>query len=302
MTVSKRTRRALLGTIGFVGVVLGASPAFGDPGATDPVSAQLFFERGRDAAARGDASEACRDFEESLRYDLAVGTLFNLARCEEQLGRFASAWQHLREGLDRLEANDPRRSQAADAATALEPRVPHLEVRLAPGAKGRVFRDGVELASPSLGTPLPMNPGRHTLVVRAKGRADNVYDVDLHEGDQRTIFVAAGDAAALDAAASTSPLRTIGWIAGGTGLAALGIGLVSGAVAFGHSSVVDDHCDATHVCDQEGLDALSSAKTFGGIATVAVVASAVLVSAGVVCLLVGKGPTTTGATPPLVRF
>jgi tetratricopeptide (TPR) repeat protein len=282
------------------GHVLADSPV------SDAASAQLFFERGRQAAMRGDAAEACKNFEESLRLDLAVGTLFNLARCEEDLGRFASAWQHLREGIDLLEDKDPRRRQALAAATALEPRVPQLDVQLAPGTEGRVFRDGVELASLSLATPLPVNPGRHAVVVRASGRAEATYDVELREGEHRTLVVAPGPAPSVSAdspKSRSSTLRTTGWITAGAGAASLGAGLVAGALALERSVVVHDHCDDTNTCDGRGLDALASSKELGAIATVTLAAGAALIAAGVVFLLIGKDPTSTATAPStMLRF
>jgi hypothetical protein len=288
----------------------GSTLARADVPASDGASAQVFFERGRQAAARGDAAEACKNFEESLRLDLAVGTLFNLARCEQDLGRLANAWQHLREGIDRLEEKDPRRKQAIAAANELEPRVPRLAVKLAPGTSGKVFRDGVELASLSLASPLPVNPGHHVIVVRASGRAEASYEVDLREGEQRTIDVAPGktlpgeSSDRAQAKPRSSPLRTTGWATAGVGAGALAVGLVTGAIALERSLVVHDHCDDANVCDDTGMDALASSKQFGGIATVTTIAGAALIATGVVLVILGKTPpTTTGSSPSTVfRF
>ena len=130
-------KRACFGCVG-VGLLLVATGAAADDGGgapklpsnmqstpppSDAVSAQLFFQRGRDAATGGDASAACSFFEESLRFESAVGTLFNLASCKTDLGELASAWQYLREGIDRLDERDPRRKAAEATSRALESRV-----------------------------------------------------------------------------------------------------------------------------------------------------------------------------------
>ncbi|HVH46086.1 MAG TPA: hypothetical protein VM925_27240, partial [Labilithrix sp.] len=271
--------------------------ALADAPTSDGASAQVFFERGRQAAARGDAAEACKNFEESLRLDLAVGTLFNLARCEQDLGRLANAWQHLREGIDRLEEKDPRRKPALAAANEFEPRVPRLAVKLAPGASGQVLRDGVELASLSLGSPLPVNPGHHVIVVRAVNHADASYEVDLREGEQRTLVVAPGlSASPKEPKPRSSPLRTTGWATAGVGAGALAVGLVTGAIALERSFVVHDHCSDVNLCDDTGMNALATSKQFGGIATVTTIAGAALIATGVVLVILGKTPpTTTGA-------
>lgn len=292
-------------------IVLGAlgAPATALAEPADTVSAQVFFERGRDAAARHDPTEACRNFEESLRLDVAVGTLFNLANCEEQLGRVASAWQHLHEGIDRLDANDPRREQAIASAKALESQLPRLDVRLAPGASGHVMRDGVELEGLSLGSSLPVNPGLHMVTVRAEGRADARYEVTLAKGEQRSLVVAPGlpknDSVATKT--TTHPaLRATAWVTGGVGAAGLGLGLVTGALAWDKSKTIHEHCDTNGTCDDEGLDALSSSKPLTTISTIGCAAGAALLATGIVLWFVSK-PTlererVAAGPPALVRF
>src|SRR5690242_9683425 len=67
-----------------------------DPARDREVADALFWE-GRAAADAGDFATACEKFAQSLRLDAAAGTLFNLAHCEERVGRFASALGHYRE-------------------------------------------------------------------------------------------------------------------------------------------------------------------------------------------------------------
>lgn len=287
------------------GASFSASARAEGPPSTDAAAAQLFFERGRDAASRGDAAAACQNFEESLRLDLAVGTLFNLARCEQDLGRLASAWQHLREGIDRLEEHDPRRAPALAAADELEPRVPRLEVRLANQAEGRVFRDGVELANLSLGTALPVNPGVHTVTVKKAGHVDAKYTIELAEGASRTIDVAPGPP---DVHSNETPparggaLRTAGWIAGGVGVASLGVGLVTGAFALERSNVAHAHCDSSGACDQRGLDALDASKNLGALSTATVAVGAGLLVGGLLLVVLGKPSASATARPAVVQF
>jgi hypothetical protein len=257
------------------------------PSESDSVSAQVFFERGREAAAKGNQTEACEAFEESLRLELAVGTLFNLAQCEEALGKVASAWQHLHEGLDRLDANDRRRGPAQASADALERRLPWLTVTLAPGASGKVFRDGVELSPASLGTALPQNPGRHVVTVRAPGHAETRTEVTLALGERRSLTVDAGPA---DSQVPASSNRVPLWIATGTSAAALGVGLVTGGLALSRSNVVDGHC-AGRVCDPEGTDALAAGKRFGNVSTAAFATAGVAGGLAVVLWFVYRAKT-----------
>ena len=59
----------------------------------DPAAAEWLFREGRALMKKGDFAPACAKLAESQRLDPAVGTLMNLAECEERIGRTASAWQ-----------------------------------------------------------------------------------------------------------------------------------------------------------------------------------------------------------------
>src|SRR5262249_53016185 len=150
--------------------------------------------RAKDALAAGDIAKACADFAESQRLDPAAGTLLNLADCEERQGKLATAWQHFAEARDKLPRGGFRHPLAQERIDALAPRVPHLTLRLEPGAPAdaRAFRDGVELGLPSLGLALPIDPGKHVLVVRASGFADAPVEYVADPGEQRVMTLSMG--------------------------------------------------------------------------------------------------------------
>src|SRR5262249_28906373 len=142
-----------------LGSSLGLSAGAARADRRDPVTAEALFRAGRAAADRGDFASACSQFEESNRLDPAVGTMFNLAACDEQLGKIASAWQLFREVSQRLPPGDERIALADTRANALEPKLPKLSLQLARVPEGTVvLRDGVELGSASLTLPLPVDP------------------------------------------------------------------------------------------------------------------------------------------------
>src|SRR5947209_4053467 len=122
----------------------------------DPIAAEALFRNGRARMEAGDVAGACPKFAESLRLDYAPGSLLNLAACEEELGRLATAWQHYVHLSELLPATDERRGYARERATKLERRIPRLTIRLARSDLGvRVSRDDVELGRASLGEALP---------------------------------------------------------------------------------------------------------------------------------------------------
>jgi hypothetical protein len=154
-------------------LLIALAPAAARAQARDPAAAEALFREGRALSDAGDIAGACAKFRESDRLDPAVGTVFNIADCEERLGRVARAWTLFDEVAQRLPVTDKRRAVAQQRAAALEPRLPKLSIRLAAKAPAgaRVVRDGVELGSASLGTPLPVDPGEHVVIRRDRERS-----------------------------------------------------------------------------------------------------------------------------------
>lgn len=289
----------------------------------DRAGAEALFRAGRDAAERGDYATACQRFEESNRLDPALGTLFNLADCEEKTGKLASAWQRFREVAQRLSPTDERSAIARDRAAALEPRLPKLVLHLAEGVppEAVVVRDGVELGTASLGLGLPVDPGAHVVLVRAPGRVDKRYELTLQEAETRELHLEAGE---VEAAATpgpevppttpssttsstltvlppneSAPSKTAGYVITGVGAASLVAGLVTGGLALSRKGEMDDNCDARGACNQTGLDAAEAGDTFATISTVTFGLGAVGVALGTVLLLTSEDETkriSVGAT------
>ena len=143
----------------------------------DRPTAEALFAAGREALRRGDYRAAHTKFAESNRLDPAVGTVLNLAICEEHLGRLASAWQRYQEVIHALGPGDERLPIARTKAAAIDPRVPRLTIRLAPAAPAdtKVMLGAGALTSASFGLALPRDPGKHEIVASADGRAPRRY-------------------------------------------------------------------------------------------------------------------------------
>lgn len=292
------------------------SPAVSGQG-RDPAAAETVFREGRKAADAGDWTTACPRFAESQRLDPGAGTLINLADCEEHLGKWADAWQHWREAADALGPKDDRLPRVRQRIAAAEKRVPHLTIKLAPSAAPNltILRDDVLLGTASIGLALPINPGKHVVVVQAPGRADRRYEVRAAEGERQELVVEAGPAAATGPVpgranpAGPPVLRpqepkkaggfsTMGWVVGGLGVAGLALGGVTGLMAMGKKSM-DEHCGADG-CDPQGMDAASSGKTLSTVSTVGFIAGAVGVGVGAWLILASPTSSTrtaVGAAP-----
>ena len=303
-----REKRALF-SAGVLCLLAAAPTARGQT--RDSATAEALFRAGRKAADKGDYATACARFRESNRLDREPGTVFNLGNCNEKIGKLASAWQRFREVVQILPPSDPRVPVARKRAAALEHRVPHLTLRLAPGVSSNVtvLRDQVELGHASYGLSLPVDPGEHVVEVHAAGHDDKRYTVSLAQGETRELVIQPGPASATQPGAtrptgsapttssapprqdrgtdSGSGLRTAGYVIGGVGVAGIATSLVLGAMVLSRKDVVNSHCNNKR-CDQQGLDAASAGRTLSTASTVSFIAGAVCTGVGVTLILTHK--------------
>lgn len=258
---------AIMGVVAAMGSNAAAqAPNPGAPGAPDKKLADKLFKEGRAAFDKGDFAEACPRFEASFKADPTPGTLLNLGVCESRQGKLTSAHRRLKELMARLPPNDDRIPFAQDLLRKLEARIPQLTLTLAPGAPPDtkvVGGDGAPLAT---GTALSLDPGEYRLTITAADRAEAHVDVKLAEGQRESLTVAPGAAAAQSSAAAPAPAnqgarlrRTLGFVAGGVGVAGFGVAAVSGALLLGKKSDIDAHCPKK-LCDAEGLRLRDEAK------------------------------------------
>ncbi len=285
--------------------------------AGDAASAEALFRQGRAAADHADYATAYAKFRESNRLDPAVGTVFNIADCEEHLGKLATAWTHFQEVVQRLPPSDPRNVMSAQRAAALEKRVPRLLVKLVGPVPPQtvVRRNNVELGPASLGSSLPVDPGDYAVVVTAPGTEEATYSIHVGVAESRTLEVSHGKPLekghGTGAAASGDGKRTAGWIVGGVGVAGLAVGAVTGVMVLGKKSAADADCP-NQICNRDGYDAVESGRTLGTVSTVGFVVGALGVGVGGWLLLssggeaggetaVGASANATGGSLSLLR-
>jgi hypothetical protein len=271
--------------------------------ASDPAAAEVLFREGRGLMSAGKYDQACEKFSESNRLDPALGTVFNLADCEERRGHLTRAWTLFHEVVQRLPDGDERRAIAAARAKHLDARLPRLRIRMVASAPvgTRIERDGVELGRASLDTPLPVEPGSHRVVVRAPGHADREFRVSLAAGEARDVEVMPGVATGANPEPTTSSgsgsgQKTAGFVVAGAGLLALAGGVITGAMLLGKKSTVDQNCDASKRCNARGLEAADAGETLGVLTTVALATGAVALGAGTYLVLSAAPNDDGGAT------
>ena len=285
--------------------------------ARDSAAGEALYRAAKESAKKGDWEKACAQFAESQRLDPAPGTLVNLADCEEHRGLVTSAWTHFTEVESQFKAGDARAAYAHEHAAALERRIPRVTIRLQAGApaSARVFRDEEELKAASLGVPLPVDPGKHVVVVKV-GSAEARFPFTAVES-QNAEVAATGPAESTIAPkpdpAAGKPLepgppgdrppatggdnRTLGWMLVGAGGLGIAVGGVTGALALSNAGKVKDACGPDYAtCDRASVDNASTGKTMATVSTVAFIAGGAFVGAGLYFVI--SAPAKTSASAP----
>ena len=285
------------------------APAMAQAG--DPALAESLFREGKRLLGEHKYAEACPKFEESYKLDHGLGTLLNLASCHEAAGKPASAWAEFSEAVSRAKRdNDNDRAQLAeDRVKALEPKLAHVSIAVAPGASlpGLVVKfDSRELSSAALGVQIPVDPGTHLVEASAPGKQP--YSQTFETPATATVLaitvpalsdapgaaaaappLAAAAPAATPAATPTAPLdgtapqaspsssSHTALIASGVATGALLVGTVVTGILY--SSKRSAFNSANNGDDPSRNDKRDSAQTLGTVNLV--FAGATLISAGV---------------------
>lgn len=249
--------------------------------AAQPVpAAQALYERGVANFQAGRYELACQEFAESYRLEPLPGVLFTLATCEARAGRVASSAAHYADFLQLVSRLPPEqralqreRVQVATAErNALLPEIPHLLVRVTePLPSGAVVRcDGAVLGSASLGRKLPLDPGAHVLSVTLADGSTREQQVVLERGRTTEVELAlpARSAPRADERhGRTKNGRALVYAASALGGAALGVGVVTGALAFAKKNIIAQHCEGTQ-CDRAGKRAADDAQRMARVSNI----------------------------------
>lgn len=294
----------------------------------DPAAAEELFREGRRLLDEGKTDEACLKLAESQVQDPSSGTLLNLGLCHEKQHKIATAWSDYISAarLAREQGRLDRAVVAEHKSAELEPRLPRLMITVTTPPPGLQISRGDERLGPGLlGSAIPVDPGHYLVTASAPGRKGWKTTVDLGEAESKVVQVpelepdleAAAEAGApspsgapeegaAGASASSAPGAppatgpdaragrkkrsppASGWIVGGAGVAALGVG-----AAFGLASLASYHdantlCPSHEDCFPNALSARSSAQWKAWVSDVALGVGIAGVGTGGWILLFGR--------------
>jgi hypothetical protein len=249
----------------------------------------------------GKLAEACAKLAESHRLDPSPGTVLNLAICHEKEGKIASAWAEFKEAeaLSTASGRQDRADYARKRAATLEAKLSRLVVEIASPPEGMVIRlEGKELRAAAMaGSGMPMDPGKYSVEAAAPGKKAWSGTVIVESGPStaRLVIPAMADAPAAASAAPKAPpppedssgstRRVVGYVAGGLGIASLGVGAAFGGLTLAKAAEVQDLCGDAPKCSRAGVDANTTAKTMALVSDISLGAGAALAGAGLVLIL-----------------
>ena len=168
----KRSVPQRLATVLFVAgatLVPGVAHAQSDSAAV----AEALFQQARDLYKQEHYTDACPKFAESQRLDPKLGTLLNLAVCNQKLGKVATAWAEYTSAavIAHRDGQKEREDFAREQIAVLEAKLPRVILQVnAPEPRLTITWDEQSMASAVLGTPLPVDPGKHRIAASAPGK------------------------------------------------------------------------------------------------------------------------------------
>jgi hypothetical protein len=251
----------------------------------DPEKADKIFDEAQKLKQEGKTAEACAKYDEALHYNSsAVGTILNVALCNEEANKVATALQQFTQARDlaREHNMNEHRAAAEEHIAKLEPLVPHLTVsfeELATDTKLVIDDKAYPITSAA---DLRVDPGTRHIVVTAPGRL----------GYETTVEVKASQHASLAVPKLKLPVtvkktrRTVGKLVTGAGVAILGTGILVGVIANNKYEAqfkgAMPNCTAGDPpqCNPDGFSETRSARTLGTVGTIIGITGGAAIIAG----------------------
>lgn len=253
----------------------------------------------------GDWAQALRLLKEVAAVKSTPQVRFNMALCEEKLGKLVAAL-----GDYELAATDARAEKADQVAEEVEgrleslrQRIPKITVKRGAGAEAALIElDGVSLGDSVVGSPMPSDPGPHTVEAKAPGFKAFRQSVKLAEQQSETVEVVLEAEPVAPATPGTAGgagtgqtgskgARVAGYVIGGLGIVSLGASGVFFGLRASKISDLDKACP-NRVCPSHDQQAdIDAGKLDTTIANVTLAVGVAAVAGGLVLVLT-SGPTS----------
>jgi hypothetical protein len=274
--------------------------------AASAVAAEELFREGRELIEQKRYVEACGKLEASEKLDSAVGTLFSLGECYAAQGRNASAWFGFR-GAAALAAarGDHRRVGAQMKADALEPELAHLVIHVSDRPQEvRVLVDGTPIGAAALDSPLPVDPGQHSVEAHGTKSFEAMVQVSTN-GVTTQVIIPSLAPPPLPPAWRPAPVwkRDVGYGLLVAGSATVIAGAVLGLQAIVKARDVRAECGDASTCGDAGaVHEHGVAASYADWSTALLPIGLAAAAAGVLVLTTAHGSFETVAVPGQARL
>lgn len=303
------SRRALVIALAVVTLATRASVALADPTEDQKQAARGLMRQGYLRRNTRDFAGALASFRAADEIMHVPTTTFELGRAQVDRGLLVEAKQTLAAAARSPElpgdtqAFKDAREYARQLAIELGDRIPSIRVRVdgVPSGSIRSVRvDGIALPPASLGSAIPVDPGRHAVEAKAgEGTASitATQEVDIVERESRDIVFVLRAPAPLPPVIRirTAPERPIQhehaaaldylvWIGFGAAAAGVAIGSIAGLMSIGDKNSVIGLCHDNR-CPPSTYGELDSASSLATTSDVAFVIAGAGAAVGLVSLL-----------------
>jgi hypothetical protein len=328
ITLPTFVRRSLRPALAALTLLAAPASALAQPKGTPPAAApqsevnraNALGHEGRAAYEAGRFAEALEKFRAADRIVHSPVLALHVARCERNVGRLVAARSSYRAIVDEPLVEDApqafvaARADAERELAALLPKIPTVRPIVPEGAAGELVIDGIAITLSEATSGVAVDPGEHEVIWRSASGSSVTRKIRLDEGaPPLTVDLRASEAAPArppppPPRREPQPVRSSGGtlvpglIVTGIGVAALGVGAVTGLVAMSETSDIESRCDGTS-CDPRDADKVDSVRSLAAVSTVGFVAGGILTAGGVVLLIaLGPGDAEDAARAPAPRF
>jgi hypothetical protein len=154
--------------------------------------ARAQFQRAIELEQAGNYSTALEQFRDVGQVRMTPQVRFHIASCEEKLGRLVTAlggYQLAYADADGV--GEDFKAEVEAAVTRLQASIPKLVIQRGQGAEAAEIQlDGVALGASSIGVPVPLDPGPHSISAKAPLALPFSQTVTILENEQKTVDVA----------------------------------------------------------------------------------------------------------------
>lgn len=286
-------------------------------------AARKLFQEGMALSAANNCPAALTKYRAVANVKMTAQVAFNIAECEERLGKLVSALGNYRLAASQAQG-DPRAkdvaSRVADRIDALDARIPKLTIKRGKGADVAVIElDGSELGAAQLSAATPVDPGPHTVVAKVGGKEYANETVTVTEKETKTFEVNIDVPVARLEKPEAVPIppdpnsdkpppsgrsRAPGAVALSVGVVGVALGVTFTVMRGGALSDLDAKCGGDTTCPPSAQSIADKGRLYTGLAEGGFILGAVGIVSGIVLLATSGAPKPSSAflgAPPDTR-